>query len=51
MRKEIKTKKHVLGLPHVIDDFRGACAVKGNGAVAAHVKEIYYKNSDLEDFV
>ena len=24
----------------VIDDFRGACAVKGNGAVAGHVKRV-----------
>ena len=23
-----------------IDDFRGACAVKGNGAVAGHVKRV-----------
>ena len=25
-----------------IDDFRGACAVKGNGAVAGHVKRVDY---------
>ena len=25
---------------HSIDDFRGACAVKGNGAVAGHVKRV-----------
>ena len=24
----------------LIDDFRGACAVKGNGAVAGHVKRV-----------
>ena len=24
----------------IIDDFRGACAVKGNGAVAGHVKRV-----------
>ena len=26
--------------PTLIDDFRGACAVKGNGAVAGHVKRV-----------
>ena len=26
----------------VIDDIRGACAVKGNGAVAGHVKRVDY---------
>ena len=25
---------------NVIDDFRGACAIKGNGAVAGHVKRV-----------
>ena len=27
-------------VPATIDDFRGACAVKGNGAVAGHVKRV-----------
>ena len=28
----------------LIDDFRGACAVKGNGAVAGHVKRVDHDN-------
>ena len=27
-----------------IDDFHGACAVKGNGAVAGHVKRVDHGN-------
>ena len=30
----------VIRLARTIDDFRGACAVKGNGAVAGHVKRV-----------
>ena len=28
----------------IIDDFRGACAVKGNGAVAGHVKRVDHED-------
>ena len=30
----------IIVLHNAIDDFRGACAVKGNGAVAGHVKRV-----------
>ena len=29
-----------VSMTQLIDDFRGACAVKGNGAVAGHVKRV-----------
>ena len=31
----------------IIDDFRGACALKGNGAVAGHVKR--FDHDDVFD--
>ena len=39
-RERAEDRTYVGSFPIIIDDFRGACAVKGNGAVAGHVKRV-----------
>ena len=39
-RERAEDRTYVGSFPIIIDDFRGACAVKGNGSVAGHVKRV-----------